>query len=137
VENNFAPHYLYIPPSPQTRFCAFVSSSVTLFFQRRVYLTFQVSGHASLMTTDDRDIILKPLIPHELNFYRNMAPEMRPFTPDFKGKLVNISISHLVLHGLVSFIIPRSLWVMGSVSWDSSACIKSNLYFARKHKILV
>lgn len=45
----------------------------------------QVGGHTRMLLLDSATIC-KPLIVRELNFYRNIPPEIKPFTPEFKGE---------------------------------------------------
>ncbi|XP_051803999.1 inositol hexakisphosphate kinase 1 isoform X1 [Acanthochromis polyacanthus] len=44
----------------------------------------QVGGHSSMMRYDDHTVC-KPLISREQRFYENLPPEMKEFTPEFKG----------------------------------------------------
>ncbi|KAF2362485.1 Inositol polyphosphate kinase [Trinorchestia longiramus] len=49
-------------------------------------LIHQVSGHSSLWVLDDVTVC-KPLIGREAKFYRTLPPQMRLFTPEFRGTL--------------------------------------------------
>ncbi|XP_029103640.1 inositol hexakisphosphate kinase 1 isoform X2 [Scleropages formosus] len=44
----------------------------------------QVGGHTSMMRYDDHTVC-KPLIPREQRFYESLPPEMKEFTPEYKG----------------------------------------------------
>ncbi|KAG2470531.1 TASOR protein, partial [Polypterus senegalus] len=44
----------------------------------------QVGGHTSMMRYDDHTIC-KPLIQREQRFYESLPPEMKEFTPEYKG----------------------------------------------------
>ncbi|XP_073447789.1 inositol hexakisphosphate kinase 1 [Aquarana catesbeiana] len=44
----------------------------------------QVGGHSSMMRYDDHTVC-KPLIPREQRFYESLPPEMKEFTPEYKG----------------------------------------------------
>ena len=46
----------------------------------------QVGGHCSMMKFDDVSVC-KPLNQREHRFYEEQPSEMRPFTPEFRGKL--------------------------------------------------
>lgn len=45
----------------------------------------QVGGHTSMMRYDDHTVC-KPLITREQRFYESLPPEMKEFTPEYKGK---------------------------------------------------
>ena len=45
----------------------------------------QVGGHSSMMKFDDVSVC-KPLNQREHRFYEEQPSEMRPFTPEFRGK---------------------------------------------------
>lgn len=45
----------------------------------------QVGGHTSMMRYDDHTVC-KPLISREQRFYESLPPEMKEFTPEYKGK---------------------------------------------------
>ncbi|KAK3852225.1 hypothetical protein Pcinc_004151 [Petrolisthes cinctipes] len=49
-------------------------------------LIHQVSGHSSMFVLDDVTVC-KPLIGREYRFYRTLPPEMKKYTPDFRGSL--------------------------------------------------
>ncbi|KAG5642808.1 hypothetical protein DXG03_002092 [Asterophora parasitica] len=55
-------------------------------------LSSQVGGHAGVLTTEDGSLIIKPVLPLELQFYQavqqdiNLAP-LQPFIPKFLGTL--------------------------------------------------
>ncbi|KAF7207744.1 inositol hexakisphosphate kinase 1 [Nothobranchius furzeri] len=44
----------------------------------------QVGGHSSMMRYDDHTVC-KPLISREQRFYESLPPEMKEFTPEYKG----------------------------------------------------
>lgn len=44
----------------------------------------QVGGHSSMMRYDDHTVC-KPLIAREQRFYESLPPEMKEFTPEYKG----------------------------------------------------
>uniref|UniRef100_M4ACM5 Kinase n=1 Tax=Xiphophorus maculatus TaxID=8083 RepID=M4ACM5_XIPMA len=44
----------------------------------------QVGGHTSMMRYDDHTVC-KPLISREQHFYESLPPEMKEFTPEYKG----------------------------------------------------
>uniref|UniRef100_A0A3Q3E1R9 Kinase n=1 Tax=Hippocampus comes TaxID=109280 RepID=A0A3Q3E1R9_HIPCM len=46
---------------------------------------FQVGGHTSMMRYDDHTVC-KPLISREQRFYESLPPEMKEFTPEYKGR---------------------------------------------------
>lgn len=46
---------------------------------------FQVGGHTSMMRYDDHTVC-KPLISREQRFYESLPPEMKEFTPEYKGQ---------------------------------------------------
>lgn len=45
----------------------------------------QVGGHSSMMKFDDVSVC-KPLNQREHRFYEEQPSEMRPFTPEYRGK---------------------------------------------------
>lgn len=45
----------------------------------------QVGGHSSMMRYDDHTVC-KPLITREQRFYESLPPEMKEFTPEYKGE---------------------------------------------------
>lgn len=45
----------------------------------------QVGGHSCVLRFGEQTIC-KPLIPREHQFYKSLPPEMRKFTPQYKGK---------------------------------------------------
>lgn len=45
----------------------------------------QVGGHSSMMRYDDHTVC-KPLIAREQRFYESLPPEMKEFTPEYKGE---------------------------------------------------
>lgn len=57
----------------------------------------QVGGHCSMMKFDDVSVC-KPLNQREHRFYEEQPSEMRLFTPEFRGKLIDVvfSISFLI-----------------------------------------
>jgi len=46
----------------------------------------QVGGHTQILLLDSATIC-KPLNVREMNFYRNIPSELKPFSPSFKGKV--------------------------------------------------
>ncbi|XP_041099514.1 inositol hexakisphosphate kinase 1-like [Polyodon spathula] len=44
----------------------------------------QVGGHTSMMRYDDHTVC-KPLISREERFYESLPPEMKEFSPEYKG----------------------------------------------------
>lgn len=50
----------------------------------------QVGGHSSVLRFNDTTIC-KPLIQREHQFYETLPPEMRRFTPQYKGKCKNLT----------------------------------------------
>ncbi|KAM9525065.1 uncharacterized protein ACWYII_043906 isoform 7-T11 [Salvelinus alpinus] len=47
----------------------------------------QVGGHTSMMRYDDHTVC-KPLISREQRFYESLPPEMKEFTPEYKGMVL-------------------------------------------------
>ncbi|XP_038862551.1 inositol hexakisphosphate kinase 1-like isoform X2 [Salvelinus namaycush] len=47
----------------------------------------QVGGHTSMMRYDDHTVC-KPLITREQRFYESLPPEMKEFTPEYKGMVL-------------------------------------------------
>ncbi|KAK5600022.1 hypothetical protein CRENBAI_011002 [Crenichthys baileyi] len=45
----------------------------------------QVGGHSSMMRYDDHTVC-KPMISREQRFYESLPPEMKEFTPEYKGQ---------------------------------------------------
>lgn len=56
-----------------------------LFLCVCVYVCMQVGGHTSMMRYDDHTVC-KPLISREQRFYESLPPEMKEFTPEYKGQ---------------------------------------------------
>lgn len=54
----------------------------------------QVGGHSSMMRYDDHTVC-KPLITREQRFYESLPPEMKEFTPEYKGEVSWHSRMHL------------------------------------------
>ena len=52
----------------------------------------QVGGHCSMMKFDDVSVC-KPLNQREHRFYEEQPPEMRLFTPEFRGKPIDVVFS--------------------------------------------
>lgn len=52
-------------------------------------LWLQVGGHTSMMRYDDHTVC-KPLISREQRFYESLPPEMKEFTPEYKGQLQDV-----------------------------------------------
>ena len=56
----------------------------------------QVAGHSCIMRFGEQ-AICKPLIPREHQFYKSLPPEIRKFTPQYKGETVQTAcLSYLV-----------------------------------------
>uniref|UniRef100_A0A8B9JQ38 Kinase n=1 Tax=Astyanax mexicanus TaxID=7994 RepID=A0A8B9JQ38_ASTMX len=53
----------------------------------------QVGGHTSMMRYDDHTVC-KPLISREQRFYESLPPEMKEFTPEYKGNPEFITTLH-------------------------------------------
>ncbi len=74
----------------------------------------QVGGHSCVLRFGEQTIC-KPLIPREHQFYKSLPPEMRKFTPQYKGKwTLNRAwplqpISHLLVCAIVCDSLPSSL----------------------------
>lgn len=51
----------------------------------------QVGGHTSMMRYDDHTVC-KPLISREQRFYESLPPEMKEFTPEYKGNSLDLSM---------------------------------------------
>lgn len=49
----------------------------------------QVGGHSCVLRFGEQTIC-KPLIPREHQFYKSLPPEMRKFTPQYKGESMHI-----------------------------------------------
>lgn len=58
----------------------------------------QVGGHSCVLRFGEQTIC-KPLIPREHQFYKSLPPEMRKFTPQYKGKTPDLlsSVDRLVM----------------------------------------
>ncbi|KAF9441915.1 SAICAR synthase-like protein [Macrolepiota fuliginosa MF-IS2] len=57
-----------------------------------VSLETQVGGHAGVLTTEDGELLIKPALPRELEFYQKLQADnafaaLRPYTPRFIGTL--------------------------------------------------
>ncbi|XP_014827938.1 PREDICTED: uncharacterized protein LOC106906968 [Poecilia mexicana] len=52
----------------------------------------QVGGHSSMMRYDDHTVC-KPLISREQRFYESLPPEMKEFTPEYKGQSLLSDVS--------------------------------------------
>lgn len=59
----------------------------------------QVGGHTSMMRYDDHTVC-KPLISREQRFYESLPPEMKEFTPEYKGNSLDVQLFmyHMFLH---------------------------------------
>lgn len=55
----------------------------------------QVGGHTSMMRYDDHTVC-KPLISREQRFYESLPPEMKEFTPEYKGKTDDLDALHSI-----------------------------------------
>lgn len=53
----------------------------------------QVGGHSCVLRFGEQTIC-KPLIPREHQFYKSLPPEMRKFTPQYKGTGLHSSHCH-------------------------------------------
>lgn len=51
----------------------------------------QVGGHTSMMRYDDHTVC-KPLIIREQRFYESLPPEMKEFTPEYKGRSLSTRV---------------------------------------------
>lgn len=60
-------------------------SSFFLCFSKNLCVCLQVGGHTSMMRYDDHTVC-KPLISREQRFYESLPPEMKEFTPEYKGQ---------------------------------------------------
>lgn len=58
----------------------------------------QVGGHSSMMRYDDHTVC-KPLITREQRFYESLPPEMKEFTPEYKGEACRLSRTQLCVSG--------------------------------------
>lgn len=54
----------------------------------------QVGGHTSMMRYDDHTVC-KPLISREQRFYESLPPEMKEFTPEYKGEMSRILLTEM------------------------------------------
>lgn len=64
----------------------------------------QVGGHSSMMRYDDHTVC-KPLITREQRFYESLPPEMKEFTPEYKGEPA-APLEHLVkIQNIVDFLV--------------------------------
>ena len=57
-----------------------------------VPLATQVGGHTGVLTTEDGELLIKPALPHELEFYQKLQSggtfaALRPYVPRFIGTL--------------------------------------------------
>lgn len=69
----------------------------------------QVGGHSSMMRYDDHTVC-KPLISREQRFYESLPPEMKEFTPEYKGQ--SAARGDPAVLGVL-FICPvRGLWLI-------------------------
>ena len=67
----------------------------------------QVGGHSSMMRYDDHTVC-KPLISREQRFYESLPPEMKEFTPEYKGQSL-ASLERAVALGFCRFSAQFSL----------------------------
>ena len=49
----------------------------------------QVGGHSSMLRFDDTTVC-KPLISRERHFYETMPPELKEFTPQYRGEFISV-----------------------------------------------
>ena len=66
--------------------CHLLFTQIALFSLQLEPLVHQVSGHSSMFVLDEVTVC-KPLIGREYRFYRTLPPEMKKYTPDFRGTL--------------------------------------------------
>uniref|UniRef100_A0A3Q2YG56 Kinase n=1 Tax=Hippocampus comes TaxID=109280 RepID=A0A3Q2YG56_HIPCM len=76
---------------PQSRTIAREKCSMGFIFHN---VRFQVGGHTSMMRYDDHTVC-KPLISREQRFYESLPPEMKEFTPEYKG--IYNQIKHVLI----------------------------------------
>ena len=76
----------------------------------------QVAGHSCIMRFGEQ-AICKPLIPREHQFYKSLPPEIRKFTPQYKGETVQTaclnvsgSLLELSLLGLKAILVESLKW---------------------------
>lgn len=55
-------------------------------------LASQVGGHAGVLTSEDESLLIKPALPHEVDFYQRLTSDpafapLRPYIPKFYGTL--------------------------------------------------
>lgn len=55
----------------------------------------QVGGHTSMMRYDDHTVC-KPLISREQRFYESLPPEMKEFTPEYKGNILELFVGFYI-----------------------------------------
>ena len=72
----------------------------------------QVSGHSCFMKFDDVSVC-KPLIPREHRVYEDLPSELKPFTPEYRGKsnlkikdnfIRSTSFVYIYINSYLSFI---------------------------------
>lgn len=81
----------------------------------------QVGGHSSMMRYDDHTVC-KPLISREQRFYESLPPEMKEFTPEYKGQSVVLFMTDRLLTQLSLFCLPYDVVI-----------VLSYLYFVRQN----
>lgn len=69
----------------------------------------QVGGHSSMMRYDDHTVC-KPLISREQRFYESLPPEMKEFTPEYKGQSRPTDGRHQSPDGLVGLLVVACLF---------------------------
>jgi hypothetical protein len=78
-------------------------------FNKYFQFNYQAAGHVGTLLKNDKDTILKPITPTELQFYEkiyNMLPDIQQFVPKYFGthKRNSISIQTLTLFADYSII---------------------------------
>lgn len=84
----------------------------------------QVGGHSSMMRYDDHTVC-KPLISREQRFYESLPPEMKEFTPEYKGQ--SLASTHFDLEVLNSVCLADPSKVMTG--------LRSSLLFRKSKKL--
>ena len=97
-------------PQPQPQHC---------YLEKGVMLEpfiHQVGGHSCVLRFGEQTIC-KPLIPREYQFYKSLPPEIRKFTPQYKGETVQTaclnvsgSLLELSLLGLKAILVESLKW---------------------------
>lgn len=75
----------------------------------------QVGGHSCVLRFNDKTIC-KPLIQREHQFYETLPPEMRRFTPQYKGMCKHIFYENCIYVFILAFsplLLYKSVMVFG------------------------